>query len=121
MKSKVTIETVVTNLPEGGSARSHFEQTNTTGVRVAVETTFGSGVSSATSWTTPPNARHMTIVLPTTNTNPWRLTASTAEVGVALSSHGASVYALPESTSGTQFFAYTTSTRAISGVRIVYT
>lgn len=118
--SKVIIETLVKGLPEGGSARSRFEQTNTTGSRVTVETTFGTGISSATTFTSPVNARFLTIVLPTSNTNPWRLAATTAEVGLAMSSHGASVFCLPESTAGTEFVAYTSSTRAISGVRLIW-
>lgn len=120
--SKVIIETVVKGLPEGGSARSRYEQSNSSGVRVAIETTFGTGISSATTFSTPANARFMTIVMPTTNTNPWRLAMSTAEVGLALSSRGANVYCLStESTAGSTFYGYTTSTRAISGVRIIYT
>lgn len=118
--SKVVIKTIVKGTDLGGSLQGEHTMVNTTGCRVTVETTFGSGVSSATSFRSPPNARWMTVTMPSSNTNAWRLTADTAEVGLGLSSHGTNVYSLPESTAGTQFFGYTTSTRAISGVRITY-
>lgn len=118
--SKVIVRTIIKGTLEGGSAQSEYTQVNTTGTRVSVETTFGAGVASATTFSSPANARFMTIVLPTTNENSWRLTASTAEVGMALSSQGINVFALPDSTVGSTFYGYTTSTRAISGVRIIY-
>lgn len=118
--SKVTVKTVIKGTGIGGSLQGEHTMVNTTGSRVTVETTFGSGVSAATSFRSPANARFLTIVLPSTNTNAWRLTGDTAEVGVALSSHGVNVYSLPESTVGTLFFAYTTGSRDISGVRLTY-
>lgn len=87
---------------------------------MSVETTFNTGVSSATTFSSPPNAKWVTISMPSDNTEPWRLTASTAEVGIAMSSHGASVLSLPGSTVGSTFYAYTTGTVSIPGVRIVF-
>lgn len=118
--SKVTIKTVVKGTLEGVSAQGEYVMVNTTGCRVIVETTFGAGVANATTFASPPTARFMQVTMPTSNTNPWRLTGSTAEVGLALSSQGTLVYALDESTAGTTFYGYTSSTRAISGVRITY-
>lgn len=105
---------------EGGSVQNRTVMVNTTGSRVVAETTFGTGISSATSFRSPPNAKFLTIVMPSTNTNPWRMSATTAEVGLAMSSQGATVLTLPESSNGTEIFGYTSSTRAISGVRLVF-
>lgn len=117
--SKVIVRTVIKGTQEGGSAQAEYVMVNSTGCRVTIETTFGSGLSSATTFSTPTNAKFMTIIPPTSNAEPWRLAASTVEVGLAMSSQGASVFAL-STASATTFYGYTTSTRAISGVRVIF-
>ena len=118
--SKVVIDTLVTGSVEGGSANSHSVMKNSTGCRTAIETTFGVGVANATTFVSPPTAKFLTIIPPSSNASGWRLANSTAEVGLPMSSQGASLLSIVESTAGTTWFAYSTSTRAISGVRIIW-
>lgn len=120
MKSRVIIETLVTELPEGGSARSRHELVNSTGVSVAAETTFNTGVSSAASFSNPVNARVLLLFPPTTNTSPYRVSQSTAEVGLPFSSQGPAVLSISPSTVASTYYGWTTSTRAISGMRVLY-
>lgn len=118
--SLVTIETVVSGLPEGGSARSRYTVTNSTATRVAFETTVNIGIASATTVSNPVNARTMILIPPSSNASPYRISQSTAEVGLPLSSRGFGVFSIPPSTTPSTFFLYTTSTRAISGLRAIF-
>lgn len=117
--SQVTVKTEVTGT--GGHSVVTHTQKNTTGVRYAIETTFGAGVANATTFSSPPNAKFMTIILPTSNESGWRLSISTAEVGLPMASQGASNLCLQDTTAGTTFYAYSTSTRAITKVRLLFT
>ena len=118
--SKVTIETVVTGLPEGGSARSAYSFVNSTATRVALETTVNTGISSATTVSNPVDARTMILIPPSTNKSPYRISQSTAEVGIPLSSQGFYVGSIPPSTTPSTYFLYTTGATAIVGLRVIF-
>lgn len=110
--SKVIVETVVSGTPEMGSARSRFETVNSTGTRVALETTIATGISSATTLSNPVDARTLILIPLTTNTSPYRVSGSTSEVGVPLSSQGAAVFSVSPSTTPSTWYLYTTGERA---------
>ena len=113
------ISGTIRGLPEGGSANiGPYKMTNSTGSRVTIETTFGAGIANATTWSAPTNAKYMLIIMPTTNTNAWRLAGTTAEAGIAMSSRDPTLISI--STLMTTYYGYTSSTRAISGVRIIF-
>lgn len=111
----------VTGLVEGGSATFRKKMTNSTGVREAREITVGAGIANATTISNPINARAMVLVVGSdTNASPWRISGSTSEVGVPLSSRGFAVFTIPPSTVASTYYVYSGTTREITGVRVLF-
>lgn len=115
--SILTYEWVVKGRPEGGSDHGKFTQRNSTGVDDAVETTATTAVGSAAAIVPPANTKFMGLIPPTTNKAPYRLTGSTSESGVPLSSRGFSFVCV---TTGTTYFVFTTASTAVSGLRVLF-
>lgn len=111
--SLVTIKQQVKGLPEGGSVTAEKVLRNSTGVRISLDTTIGTGISSATTVAAPVNARFMVITPYSTNTSPIYLSGSTSETGIPLSSVDQSVLSIyTTSTGGTTFYLYVQTTRS---------
>lgn len=108
----VSVETKVSGLPEGGSDQNRYSLRLSSAVSVSYETTIGTGISSATTLSNPVGSRVMLLQPFSSNTNPYRLAMSTAEVGLPLSSQDISLFSMPDSTAASTFYLWTTSTRA---------
>lgn len=115
--SILTFEWVVTGRPERGSDQGRLSFRNSTGVDDASETTASTGATIATPLVPPNNARFMVIIPPSTNHHGLRLTGSTSEVGLPLSSQGGSAVSI---TTGSSYLLYTTSSTAVTGIRLIW-
>lgn len=110
----------VTGMLEGGSVKFRSVVRNSTGVRETRELTIGSGISNATTIANPVDAKMMVIAVGDTNTAAYRISGTTSEVGIPCSSAGFIAVSIPPSTAANTYHVYTTSTRAITGARLMF-
>lgn len=115
--SIVTLSWEIRGRPEGGSDQGKYTQRNSTGVDDAIETTATTLATAGASLVPPSNTKFMALIMPSTNKVPVRLSGSTAEAGIPLSSQGGSVVCV---TTGTTYFVYTTSSTAVTGIRVLW-
>ena len=115
--SILTFKWQIKGRPEGGSDQGSFVQRNSTGVDDALETTATTAMAVASSMVPPNNTRFMAIFPPSTNGLGLRLSGSTLEAGIPLSSHGMSLVCV---TTGSTYYLWTTGSSAVSGVRVLW-
>jgi hypothetical protein len=112
----VTISGTLTGRAEGGSDQFFIKLTNTSAASYDVQTTATTAQATATLLTAPTSAKFLLIEPPSTNRNGLRLTGSTAEAGIPLSSVDPTFLSIASSV----YFVYTTGTDPVPGIRIVF-
>lgn len=113
----IEIRASITGQLEGGSDFHSISVTNSSAVNSAVTSTATTAVGTATPISIPTSG-HVLIILPnSTNTLPLRVTGSTAETGIAVTSRGPALLSLP---GGTTVHVYTTGTTAVPFRYLLY-
>lgn len=112
----VTISGTLTGRDEGGSDQFFIRLQNTSAASYDIQTTATTAQGSPTPLTPPSSAKFLLIEPPSTNRHGLRLTGSTAEAGIPLSSVDPSFFSI---TTGT-FYLYTTGTDPVPGIRTVF-
>lgn len=85
----------ITGLPEGGEDQLSLTMTNTSCANTVTFYPVTTAVGTCTALVTPSSARFLIAIPPSTNTFPFRITGSTAEVGLAASSNNAAFVSCP--------------------------
>lgn len=102
----ITISSTVSGLPEGGGDYGSFSVTNTSAAVfqtiLGVTTALGSALSIAI----PTSGKFLLAIPPSTNPHPWRLTQSTSDTGILMSSQAPAFIGIP---GGSSVHIYTTA------------
>lgn len=101
----LTLAATVSGLPEGGTDSISFAISNSSAANTVTlkEVTTAQGLPTAV--VMPSSAKFMLMIPPSTNTFSYRVTGTTAEAGILLSSRDGSFFSAP---GGSSFYVYTT-------------
>lgn len=115
--ASITIQTTVNGLPEGGTDALKIELTNSSAHGSITVSTATTAVGTAPPIPIPSSGRFLIIIPTSTNTQPLRFTGTTSEVGVQVSSAGASLLSV---VGGSTVHVYTTGTTAVPFRALIY-
>jgi hypothetical protein len=104
--ASISILSTVTGLPEGGTDSLSIAASNSSAANTITYVQVTTAQGTATTFSMLSSAKFVLLIPPSTNTFPYRLTGSTAEVGLPLSSVDPAFLSLP---GGTSFNVYTTA------------
>lgn len=103
--AEITLSGTISGLPEGGEDQLSITMTNTSAANSVTLYPVTTAQGTCTAFVTPSSAKFLIMIPPSTNTFNYRVTGSTAEVGLPLSSRGASFLPVQANTSA---YFYTT-------------
>lgn len=102
----VTISATASGLPEGGIDQVSYSFTNTSAAAFRTILGVTTALGSALSVSLPSSGQMILAIPPSTNTFPWRLTQSTSDTGILMSSVGCAFLRVP---GGSSVHFYTTA------------